>query len=124
MENLNVSEIVERMKSVIHTGQISVLATHLGKKSGSSVSNWITNGTVSYKEICIFALKNDTNINWLLTGEGDRLTGVSPYAVSREICDKYPLLTAFLAVCQTGDISLMKQLAIKFAETLPDVKPT
>lgn len=70
MENLNVSEIIERIRIAVGAKNDTELHRFFDI-SNAAASGWRKRGSVPYKEICEAAAIKKVSVNWILTGEGE-----------------------------------------------------
>lgn len=102
MKTIIISDVLDRLKQALNITTDTQLADAL-KVGKATISNWRSRNTVDFS--LLFSNCGQTNINWLLNGEGDMATNskISSPLLSDKTRPRIPLDAA------AGALSLMSQ---------------
>jgi hypothetical protein len=118
--NLNMAEILDRVGTVLKNHRHESIAEALGA-APSTASNWKTRRRIPWTELWEFAVKQNLDFVWLLTGKEPEQT--TPNEEDRELMDRYENIIKHyerIIDAQSKQIdSLTKALAQGKAERTP-----
>jgi hypothetical protein len=108
-------DTIDRIKYILRTDSLKVVAEALGKASSSAMTNWIRRNSIEIESIYQFCMDHDISIHWLITGEGPMSAWGLKQTIPESLLKKYVEITGLLAAFQLGDLRLIQGMAAKVA---------
>jgi len=85
--NVKTEEIIKRIEISFRLTRTQI-ASEIFDLSAQNLSNRIKRGTIDLYQLSSWAFHNNVNINWLITGQGEKYTGEAPDTPESTTSDK------------------------------------
>ena len=118
IHTLNIEKILYRIGQVIGTQKKKTIAETLGTTS-QGYKNWRDRNTIPWAELFEFSQKNNTSLEWLLTGK--QFSSQNPGIIFMNSGERYPLIKSMVprinrAMREGKSEETVAEIVLKLAE--------